>query len=88
MDRGLLLSARSGPARRGKAFLVKYLEGENLTRMQAMDAKCYECSGMGDSSECNIESCPLYPFSHFGGLKQRLARAGTEKQAIVEVVTT
>ena len=83
MDRDLLESAKSGPHRRGKKELIRHLGGSKLSRMQAMNAKCYECDGMSDSGECDIETCPMYPFSHFGGLKRISARAGEAKQAIL-----
>ena len=64
-DKELLESAKSGSGRRGKANLVKYLEGGRLTQRQAIQAKCYDCQGMGESDECDIESCSLYPYSQF-----------------------
>ena len=61
----LLVSAKSGPLRKGKRFLIDHLEGRKITRTQAVLAKCYECDGMGDSGECFIQTCSLYPFSQF-----------------------
>jgi hypothetical protein len=66
----ILESAKLGPLRKGKRELIKYLEGGNLTRMQAMNAKCYDCNGMGESNECNTESCALLPFSPFRAKKE------------------
>ena len=51
--------ARSGPRRLGRKEMIAHLEGKALTRKQAMDAKCYECNGMGESDYCDIQSCPL-----------------------------
>ena len=64
-DEELLESAKSGPRRQGKKELVKHLEGGKITRSQAVKAKCYDCNGMGESGDCDIESCSLYPFSPF-----------------------
>ena len=61
----MLNSAINGTARRGKAQMIKHLKGGKLTRGAAILAKCYDCQGMGDQSECEIESCSLYPFSQF-----------------------
>ena len=62
MDRELLESAKSGKSRTGKKYLIKYLEGGKITRGQAIKAHCYDCLGMGDSSECDLETCTYYPF--------------------------
>ena len=64
-DKELLESAQSGPLRRGKRWLVKHLEGGKISRAQSVEAKCYDCLGMGDQSSCDQASCPLYFFSPF-----------------------
>ena len=61
----LLKSAKKGKLRAGRRELIKHLEGGKITRMQAMKAKCYDCNGMGESGECDIEGCPLLPFSPY-----------------------
>jgi hypothetical protein len=65
VDADMLYLAKKGKMRQGKNSLVKYLEGGKITRKQAMNAKCYDCNGLGESNECNIESCSLYPYSPF-----------------------
>jgi len=65
----LLKSAKAGLQRAGRKELIKHLEGGKITRMQAMKAKCYDCNGMGESGECDIEGCPLLPFSPFRSRK-------------------
>jgi hypothetical protein len=47
----------------GQADLLKHLAGKKITRHKAILAKCYECSGLGESKECDIDICPLYPYS-------------------------
>jgi len=64
-DEKLLESAKSGPLRRGKRWLIKYLEGGKISRAQGVEAKCYDCLGMGDQGDCDQDSCPLYDFSPF-----------------------
>jgi len=68
----IYLSAMSGKARAGKSDLLKHLKGKRLTQRQAIRAKCYDCDGMGDSGECEIDHCPLFPYSPYkitGGVK-------------------
>ncbi len=64
-DKDLLDSAKSGPRRQGKKELVKYLEGGKISRAQAVKAHCYDCCGMGDTGDCDIETCSLYPYSPY-----------------------
>ena len=64
-DKELLESAKSGPLRKGKRWMIKHLEGGKITRSQAVKAKCFDCLGMGDQGKCDQESCPLYFFSPF-----------------------
>ena len=44
--------------RRGKASLIKRLKGKQLTRQEAIEAKCYECSGGWPDgiTKCSIDS--------------------------------
>jgi hypothetical protein len=64
-DVELLNSAKSGPLRKGRRWLIKYLEGGKISRTQAVQAHCYDCSGMGEHSKCEQESCALYPYSPY-----------------------
>ena len=43
----------------GKAYYLKFLEGESLTRDQAIKAKCYECVLGEDTEPCLVSTCPL-----------------------------
>jgi hypothetical protein len=61
----LLESAKNGAGRKGKSVLIKHLNGERLTQRQAIQAKCYDCNGMGESNECDIQTCSLYPYSPY-----------------------
>lgn len=64
-DKELLESAKSGPLRRGKKELIKYLEGGNISRAEAIKAKCFDCLGMGEDNICEVEPCPLLPYSPY-----------------------
>ena len=65
----ILESAKSGKSKSGKSDLLKHLAGKRLTRSQAIRAKCYDCNGMGESNECDIETCSLYPYSPYRAKK-------------------
>ena len=49
----------------GYIQLKSYLEGNKISKQQALQAKCYECNNgyIDGIKDCKIESCPLYPFS-------------------------
>ena len=58
---------RYGKRCRGKAELMKYLEGKPLTTKQSIAAKCYDCMGYGEtdvngSRDCTVSDCALYPY--------------------------
>ena len=61
----MLESAKSGVSRAGKGDLIKYLNGKRITRQQSIKAKCYDCDGMGETGECVIKTCALWPFSPY-----------------------
>ena len=47
------------PKKTGKAYYLKFLKGESLTRNEAIMAKCYECVLGEDTEPCLAETCPL-----------------------------
>ena len=65
IDERLLESAKRGTKRTGQSQLIKYLSWHRLTQRQAIAAKCYDCNGMGEQKECDMESCSLYPYSPY-----------------------
>jgi hypothetical protein len=67
--------------RKGKGPLIAYLQGEKIHRSAAVKAKCYDCDGMGETGECDIVGCALYPFSPY---RPHSLRAGAKKKGIVE----
>ena len=58
-----------GKRAKGRSEYKRFLEGESLTRRQAIMAYCYECQGFGDSlvgsALCSNPLCPLYEYSPF-----------------------
>lgn len=85
MDAELLASAKSGLRRKGKKELVKYLEGGKISRSQAVKAKCYDCDGMGELGECNIEACPLFPYSPYKTRHTAVSAKSKGKDTNIEV---
>ena len=75
-----LQSAKSGKKKAGQTFLIKYLTGDKITRKQSMDARCYECQGMGDSDKCEITQCPLFPYSKFNHSNRKKGKPNNEEQ--------
>lgn len=61
----ILNSARKGKCRAGQTSLIKHLTGHRLTQRQAIAAKCYDCNGMGEQDECEMEHCSLLPYSPY-----------------------
>ena len=51
----------------GKSRLIKYLNGEHITRKDAIYAYCFDCQGYCEDGkfECEQLQCPLYPYSQF-----------------------
>jgi hypothetical protein len=70
IDPDLLSSAQAGKKRKGQSQLIAYLSGKKLTRQATILAGCYDCDGMGDSGECDLNHCALYPYSPYGGKKK------------------
>lgn len=58
-----------GMMAKGKFELIRHLEGSELTRGQAIRAKCYECMGhcADGKIDCMIDTCPLYGFMPYRG---------------------
>jgi hypothetical protein len=52
------------PRKRGRAELIKHVNGQSLSPRNAIFAKCNECMGyyMDGSVSCMMPLCPLFPF--------------------------
>ena len=67
---------------RGAREYRKFLEGNKLTRKQAMLAQCYMCNGEEESAEdCQGKSCPMYSYQPYRGKKKSISH----KSATLEV---
>ena len=57
----------------GKKELLKYKNGNSLSRKEAIIAKCYDCCGCFQDGkfDCLIDDCPLYPWMAYKGLKEK-----------------
>ena len=55
---------KHGIVSKGKQSLLNHLNGEKITRKEAMDAKCYDCMGyfVDGRQDCLVKHCPLFPF--------------------------
>lgn len=69
-----------GKAFQGKQELMKHLRGGRLTMKQAIKANCYECCGLGDNGidDCEIPTCPLYPFSQYTPTEKKTKKTISE----------
>ena len=54
------------PRKSGKADYLRFLNGEKLTRAQAIKAHCYQCVAGEDTQPCLVQYCPLIDFSQWG----------------------
>lgn len=68
----LLMELDSSPLATGKKHLRNYLQGKRIIRSQAIEAKCYDCSCyyIDGRVDCEVHTCPLYPFMPYGKLKK------------------
>ena len=54
------------PRKAGKTDYLRFLNGEKLTRAEALKAKCYECVAGEDTQPCLVEYCPLVGYCQWG----------------------
>jgi hypothetical protein len=55
---------KNGMFAKGRAELIKHLNGERLNPRQMVIAKCYDCMGFysdGRGTDCEMPDCSLYP---------------------------
>ena len=62
-----LRNAEKYPKQIGKAYFIKFLKGERLTRDEAIKARCYEYVGGEDTEPCNVPLCPLTLYCQWNG---------------------
>ena len=54
------------PRKSGKTDYLRFLNGEQLTRSQALKAKCYECVTGEDTKPCAVGHCPIIDYCQWG----------------------
>lgn len=54
-----LKNAKTMPKKSGRAEYIKHLQGERLTRDQAIRAQCYACVSGEDTKPCVEALCSL-----------------------------
>ena len=54
----------------GKNHYLRFLNGEKLTRDEAIQAKCYECVCGEDTEPCLVPTCPLTHFCQWNKPKK------------------
>ena len=63
-----------GKTAKGKSELIKHLEGESLSRKQAIYAHCYSCMGYfhDGREDCMMSHCSLHPYMIYNRNKQKV----------------
>lgn len=69
---------KRGILAKGKYEIIRHLEGEILTKQEAITAHCYQCMGGhgdGEDRDCQNPPCPLYSHNPYnpGKFKQNKA---------------
>ena len=57
----------------GKSHYLKFLQGKDLTRDEAIQAKCYECVCGEDTEPCSVPTCSLTQFCQWNKPKKPMA---------------
>lgn len=75
-------TVESWQVHKGKGELIRHLDGEVLTRSEAMAAYCYECNcGYdGGARDCGMNFCPLHTYMPFNAKKVKKTRDLTDEQ--------
>ena len=73
-DKKIREVVKDGKHVQGKNEYLKFLKGEQITRREAMLAKCYECTCYYDGTErdCLIPDCPLYPYNPYASGERKM----------------
>ena len=58
----LIKNVEQWPRRIGKLDYLRFLNGEKLTRKEAIQSKCFECVTWEDVQPCLVDTCPLHSF--------------------------
>jgi hypothetical protein len=68
----------------GSTDLKRHLAGIGLTAMQAIRAKCADCTGnyADGRVSCELPECPLFPFHPYNASRRISRRAKTQLEVI------
>ena len=71
---------------KGKFEWLKALNSFDVTRMEAMTAMCYQCSGgwEGGTWDCKSVTCPMYFYQPYRETKETKKMSIEDKAALVE----
>jgi hypothetical protein len=60
-----------GKKAKGRSELLQYLNGNKITRDQAIKAACYQCTNyyIDGLIDCEMDHCSLYPYFPYKGRK-------------------
>ena len=55
----------------GRSELHRHLQGKKLKEIEAIKAKCYDCTGgyADGLKDCGVKECPLHPFMPYRGVE-------------------
>ncbi|OPX73675.1 MAG: hypothetical protein A4E38_00001 [Methanoregulaceae archaeon PtaB.Bin108] len=71
---------------KGRADLIRHLEGKRLTQAEAIRAYCYDCQGdyADGIADCENPACPLYPYHPYNKTHRspRIGRPLAEKKSL------
>lgn len=75
-----------GKTAKGRAELLKHLNGGKLSPLQAIRAKCYDCNGYyaDVKVDCECTQCPIHPYMPYrvGGVKKMTRAISPELKAL------
>ena len=73
---------KAGLKARGKAELIKHLEGTPLTMKQAISGKCYDCLGYyaDGVDDCRTKDCTLYLYMPYNANRKKKVSNMSDEQ--------
>jgi hypothetical protein len=68
----------------GSTDLKRHLAGMDLTAMQAIRAKCADCTGdyADGRISCELSECPLFPFHPYNASRRISRRVKTQAEVL------
>jgi hypothetical protein len=77
-------TVESSPLAKGKNEYLRYLNGKNITKSEAILGNCYLCIGYASDGKCDCKMplCPLHPWMPYREEGVRKSRLLSEEQRI------